>query len=405
MTLETVTMLVVIAAAAVVSPFVVDWIEPWLKVPAVVVEILLGVLIGPVLLGVVHETEVVAALSDLGLAFLMFLAGYEIEFSRIRGGPLRTASWSWLVSLALGVIVGISLAGMQAGLVIGLALTTTALGIILPIVRDSGATGTPFGDRVLAVGAVGEFGPILAVAFVLSGERPLHTLIVLVAFAALAVLGAWLARRPRSARFSLVVGATLGTSSQVAVRLCVLVVIGMFALAETLGLDPVLGAFTAGILVHLFLGSSDPIEAETVTSRLEGIGFGFLIPVFFVMSGVALDVQSIIDDPMVLLTVPLFAALFLLVRGLPTVLAHRSGLGGRDALALGFMSASALPLLVVITTVGVNEGVLPEANAAALITAGIVSVMLFPMIAERVRGIAPVQRSPESLDDAAPDGL
>lgn len=405
MTLETVTMLVVIAAAAVLSPFVVDRVEPWFKVPAVVVEILLGVLIGPVLLGLVHETEVLATLSDLGLAFLMFLAGYEIEFSRIRGGPLRTASWSWVVSLALGVAVGMLLAGPRTGLVIGLALTTTALGIVLPIVRDSGASGTPFGDRVLAVGTVGEFGPILAIAFVLSGERPLRTLVVLVLFAALAVGGAWLARKPRSARFARVVRATLGTSSQVAVRLCVLVVIGMFALAETLGLDPVLGAFTAGILVHLFLGAGDPAEAAVVTPRLEGIGFGFLVPIFFVMSGVVLDVRSIIEEPAVLATVPLFAVLFLAVRGLPTFLAHRRALGGRDALALGFMSASALPLLVVITTVGVGAGVLPPANAAALVVAGIVSVLVYPMVAERLRGDVPVPGGAERTDEDRSDAL
>ena len=405
MTLETVTMLLAIAAAAVVSPFVVDRIQPWFKVPAVVVEILLGVLIGPVLLGLVHETEVVATLSDLGLAFLMFLAGYEIEFSRIRGGPLRTASWSWVVSLVLGLTVGISLAGLQTGLVIGLALTTTALGIILPIVRDSGAIGTPFGDRVLAVGTVGEFGPILAIAFVLSGERPLRTLVVLVIFAALALFGAWLARKPRSPRLARVVRATLGTSSQVGVRLCVLVVIGMFALAETLGLDPVLGAFAAGILVHLFLGSGDPAEAEIVSSRLEGIGFGFLIPIFFVMSGVALDVQSVIADPVVLATVPLFGALFLVVRGLPTFLAHRRALGRRDALALGFMSASALPLLVVITTVGVDAGTLSEANAAALVMAGIVSVMVYPMVAHRLRGGTEAPGEAERTEETRPDAL
>ncbi|WP_166847958.1 cation:proton antiporter [Isoptericola sp. BMS4] len=385
MDLDTVTMLAVVTAVAVVAPFVVDRIEPWFRVPSAVAEILLGVVVGPVVLGIVHATPVVEAFSDLGLAFLMFLAGYEIEFARIRGGPLRTAAGSWVVSLALGIAVGLWLAGPQAGLVVGLALTTTALGVILPIVRDAGASGTRFGDRVLAVGTVGEFGPILAIAFVLSGDSPAQVLVVLVAFAALAVTGAVLARKPRHPRLGRLVTATLGTSAQVAVRLCVLVVVGMFAFAQALGLDPVLGAFTAGILVHLFLSSSDPLESRVVESRLEGIGFGFLIPVFFVMSGVTLDVGSLAADPAVLGLVPLFAVLFLLVRGLPTWVFHRRALPGADGVALGLMSATALPLVVVITAVGTREGVLPESHAAALVCAAIVSVIVFPAVAGRLR--------------------
>lgn len=402
MSVDTVTMLAVIAGAAVLAPFVVDRLEPWIRVPSVVVEILLGILVGPVLLGLVHPDEVVDALSDLGLAFLMFLAGYEIEFSRIRGGPLRSAAWSWVVSLVLGLAVGIWIGGTDAGLVIGLALTTTALGVVLPIVRDGGQTGTPFGDRVLAVGTVGEFGPILAIAFVLSGDRPSQTLVVLLLFAVLAVTGAWVARQPRHPRLGRLVTATLGTSSQVAVRLCVLVVVGMFAIASALGLDPVLGAFTAGILVHLFLSASDPIETHVVESRLEGIGFGFLIPVFFVMSGVTLDVESMLADPRVLLTVPLFTVLFLLVRGVPTFLAHRRDLGKRDAAALATLSATGLPLVVVISAVGVDSGLLPEANAAALVAAGMLSVLVFPLSAAKLQRMPSAGGRATPADDTVP---
>ncbi|PFG43322.1 transporter (CPA2 family) [Isoptericola jiangsuensis] len=396
MSTDTVTMLAVIAGVAVLAPFVVDRVEPWIRVPSVVVEILLGIVVGPTLLGLVQPNDVVEALSDLGLAFLMFLAGYEIEFSRIRGGPLRRAAVSWAASLALGLAVGLWIAGPHAGLVVGLALTTTALGVILPIVRDAGQSGTPFGDRVLAVGTVGEFGPILAIAFILSGDRPAETLLLLLAFAALAVTGAILARQPRHPRLGRLVTATLGTSSQVAVRLCVFVVVAMFAAASALGLDPVLGAFTAGILVHLFLSSSDPIETHVVESRLEGIGFGFLIPVFFVMSGVTLDVASLAADPRVLLTVPLYTVLFLLVRGVPTFVAHRRGLGKRDAAALGTLSATGLPLIVVVTAVGVDAGELPEAHAAALVAAGMLSVLVFPISAARM------QRLPSSGGRAVP---
>ncbi len=390
-------MLVVVFLVAVTAPFMVDRLRAWVAVPSVVVEILLGILVGPQVLDLVSDTDVIAVLADLGLAFLMFLAGYEIEFARVRGDPLRRAGWGWTASLVIGLAVGLMVAGGTTGLVIGLALTTTALGMIVPIVRDSGAAATPFGDRVLAVGTVGEFGPIIAIAFVLSGERPRHTIAVLALFAALALAGAWLARQPRHPRLGRVVTTTLGTSAQVAVRLCVLVVITMFALAEWLGLDPVLGAFTAGILVHLSLESSDPVETEIVHGRLEGIGYGFLIPIFFVVSGVRLDVESLASDVWALATVPLFLVLFLVVRGIPTFLLHRGVLALRDNVALAALAATALPLVVIITTVGVDTGVLEPERAAALAAAGILSVLVFPICAARFRGHTP---SPTQAEQA-----
>ena len=392
MSLESLAMLVVVLAVAVLAPFVADHLARWATVPTVVVEIVLGICVGPALLGLVKDAGIVADLADLGLAFLMFIAGYEIEFARLRGDPLKRASWSWLLSLLIGIAIGLLLAPGDAGLVVGLALTTTALSVIVPIIRDNGDVATPLGGRVLAVGTIGEFGPILAIAFVFSGERPQHTLLVLAVFAAFAVFGAWLAQRPRHPRLERIVSATLGTSAQVAVRICVLTVVGMFAIAEWLGLDPVLGAFTAGILVHVFLESSDPEEAVTVQSRLEGIGFGFLIPVFFVMSGVDLDIESLVTEPAVLATVPLFLALLLLVRGVPTFVLHRGVLERRDQAALALFASTGLPLMVVITTVGVDENVLSTEHAAALVTAGLLSVLVFPQLAARVRGLS---RAPE----------
>lgn len=392
MTMEALAMLAVIIAAAFAAPFLADRVSRTVAVPPVVVEVVLGILVGPAVLDLVSEIDVVAALSDLGLAFLMFLAGYEIEFGRIRGGPLRRAISGWLMSLALGITAGLLIGGPTAGLVIGLALTTTALGTILPIVRDSGDVSTPFGDRVLAVGATGEFGPIVAIAFVLSTERPAHTLAVLAGFALLAFAGAALARRPRNPRLGRMVTATLGTSAQVGVRLCVLVVIAMFAFAEWLGLDPVLGAFTAGILVHLFLDAGDAHDAEIVHSRLEGIGFGFFIPIFFVVSGAQLDLESLLSDPGMLALVPIFAALLLAVRGIPTLVSHIGVSNRNDQFALALFASTGLPLIVVITNLGVDGGLLRPATAAALVGAGIISLLVFPTTALRLR-----QRSAESV--------
>jgi Kef-type K+ transport system membrane component KefB len=384
---ETVAALVVIIAVAVIAPFVADRLHMWLAVPVVVAELLLGIVVGPDVLALVTITDgdVVSALSDLGLAFLMFLAGYEIDFARIKGRPLRLSVLSWLASLVLGVGLGLLLAGGgEAGLVIGLSLTTTALGTILPILRDSGHASTPFGLRVLAIGAVGEFGPILAIAFALSGDRPAHTTVVLVLFAIAGVLAAWVAQRPRHPRIARLVTATLGTSAQLGVRICVFVVIGMFALAEFLGLDPILGAFTAGIVVHLFLAAGSEHEAEAVLSRLEGIGFGFFIPLFFVVSGVQFDLDALLSSTRALVLMPVFLVLFLVVRAIPTWLLHRRELPERQPLALSLFAATALPLVVVITSIGVDEGAVLPATAASLVGAGMISVLLFPLLALRL---------------------
>ncbi len=403
MTEDTVAALVVIVAVAVIAPFVADRLHAWLAVPAVVAEILLGILVGPDVLGLVEvaDGDVVSALSDLGLAFLMFLAGYEIDFARIRGRPLRLSVLGWLVSLVLAMATGLLLARTdEAGLVLGLALTTTALGTILPILRDSGQAATPFGVRVLAIGAVGEFLPILAIAFAFSGERPAHTTVVLVLFAIAGVLAAWLARRPRHPRIARLVTATLGTSAQLGVRISVFVVIGMFALAEFLGLDPILGAFAAGIVVHLFLAAGSEHEAEAVFSRLEGIGFGFFIPLFFVVSGVQFDLDALLSDGRALLLLPVFLVLFLVMRGVPTWLLHRRELPEREPVALGLFAATALPLVVVITSIGVDEGAVLPATAASLVGAGMISVLLFPMLGLRLLALPAAVAAEEAAEHA-----
>ena len=392
MSTATAVSLAAIFLAATLAPLASDRVARWVLVPSVVLEILLGIVFGPALLGWVVDDDVVSALSEIGLAFLMFLAGYELEFARVKGEPLRTAALSWLVSLALGVVAGLALAdaagNSAAGLVVGLALTTTALGTILPMLRDAGETGTPFGSRVLAVGSVGEFGPIVAIAFLLSGDRPWHVTALLLAFAAVAALAAVLATRPRHPVLARVLSATLHSSAQLGVRISVLAVVGMLALATALGLDPVLGAFSAGIVVRLFLQASEPEEVEEVMSRVESIGFGFFIPLFFVVSGVRFDLVSLVEDPSRWLVVPLGLLLFLVVRGLPTLVAHRRLLPPPDRRALALYAATALPLVVVITSIGVDSHDLSSATAAALVAAGMLSVLVFPLVAGRVRAAA-----------------
>ncbi|WP_344831458.1 cation:proton antiporter [Actinocorallia longicatena] len=370
---------VAITAAAALAPLLADGVQRWIRIPSVVLEILLGILIGPALLGWAAQGTVVDAISDFGLAMLMFLAGYEIDFQRVKGSPLKRAVQGWAVSLALGLGAGLLLRGATfSGLVVGLALTTTALGTTLPMVRDAGLLPTGFGARVLAVGALGEFGPILAVAILLTDDHPVRTIVLIVLFAVIALLGAWAAMRPRPPKISRMIVETLGTSAQLAVRLVMLLVVVMLWIADAFGLDVLLGAFSAGIIIRLAISAAGEEVVETIESKLDGIGYGFLIPFFFVMSGVKFDLEALIDEPVTLLTIPVVLVLFLLVRGAPTHLLNRDD---PRRVPLALFASSALPLVVVITGIGVDSGDLKPSIAAAMIAAGMLSVLIYPLIA------------------------
>ncbi|MEU5882070.1 cation:proton antiporter [Spirillospora sp. NPDC047279] len=379
---------VAIVAATALAPLLADRLVRWIAVPSVVLEIMLGILIGPVVLGWATEDPFIGQLADFGLAVLMFLAGFEIEFARIKGSPLRLAIAGWSSSLALGLVAGLALESWDVlAVVVGLCFTTTALGTILPMLHDRGALPTPFGARAMAAGALGECGPIIAVAVLLSGDRPWHTVLLLVAFAAVTVLAAAAAvRQHRHPTIARLVNATLTTSSQLAIRFALLMIVFMLWITSEFGLDVLLGAFAAGIVERLAIETSDRERTkEVVKSKLEAIGYGFVVPFFFVVSGMRLDLAALASDPVALLTVPLFLVVFLVVRGGPVLLLYRSDLEGADRRALALLASAALPLVVVITTLGVEEHGLPASTAAALVCAGMASVLVFPLVAFRIR--------------------
>ncbi|MFC9088585.1 cation:proton antiporter [Nocardiopsis dassonvillei] len=378
---QTLGMLLLILTAAFLAPLVTDRLAAFVVVPSVVLEIVFGIVLGPSLLGLVRETETVAMLADLGLALLMFMAGYEVDFARIRGRPLRRAALAWTCSVALGLGAGWALFGAsQTALVVGLALITTALGTVLPILRDSGGLEGAFGARFMASGTMGEFGPIVLITLLLSGYRPLEATLLLVGFFILAGLAAWRATRPPSERLTRLIRATLGSSTQVAVRLCILVIVLFVWLAASLRLDALLGAFAAGIIVRLMFTTHHPGAVERVESKMDAVGFGFLIPVFFVVTGVRFDLSALLADPVALLLVPLLLAAFLVVRGGPEYLLSRGDVPERQRLPLVLFSATALPLVAVLSTIGTETGALDGASAAALLGAGMLSVLVLPQV-------------------------
>jgi Kef-type K+ transport system membrane component KefB len=380
---DTTSFLLVLLAAA-VAPFVAagaNRLHSQLIVPIVVVELMLGAIIGPDILGAAEMNEVLSFLGELGLGFLFFFAGYEIDISRIRGVPLRLAAIGWVISCAMAyAIAGALMAAgiVLSGLLVGSAMSTTALGTILPVLRDAGQIDSRLGRFVLGTGAVGEFGPVLIVTVLLGSQSDPSTQVLLLGiFVVLAVLAALVSMRAVGRGWEFI-ESNMETSGQVPVRLTVLLLFGLVVIAADLGLDVILGAFAAGGILRLLLQGR---EAEQFESKLDAVGFGLLIPIFFVTSGIKLDLEALVSSARALIELPVFLALFLVVRGLPAMLLYRNVLPIAERKALALLSATQLPLVVAITTIGVESGHMRPSTAAALVGAGALSVLIYPSLA------------------------
>ena len=376
---ETLRSLAVIGICGVLAPILV---EPFrrLRVPSVVFELLLGILIGPQVLHLARVDSITAFLAEMGLTFLVFLAGFEINLKRLKGRPLQRATVGWLISLGLGLgVAGVMVATNFAlsDLVIGLALTTTALTTLLPILRDAEILPTSLGVESLAVGTLGEFGPLLAIGLLLTGKRPGISVLVLGIFAVVSIAAAYAATLPQPPAMVGFLRRHLHSSVQLPIRISLLLILLLVMLARGLGIDILLGAFAAGIVIRLFtLRDEEPLFEQ----KLHAIGFGFLIPIFFIVSGMNFDLRALFASPSTVARVPLFLVLLLIVRGLPTwFLADRS-LSKAQRRALSLFSASGFSLIVVITSLGVSSGRMHPANAAALIGAGMISIVVFPSL-------------------------
>jgi Kef-type K+ transport system membrane component KefB len=374
----------VIVTVAALAALLAGWVQPRLAIPVVVIEIVSGIIVGPEVLDLAEPDNFIEFFSNLGLGMLFFFAGYEIDFDRIRGDPLNLALIGWGLSLALAYGLGGLL--MASGLVLSLlytgsAMATTAIGTLIPILSDAGELRTRFGTYLLGAGAMGEFGPILLITLVFSTRGTISNALILLLFVAIAVATAVIAVRGAGRGWDLL-ERSLETSGQLAIRVAVVLVFALAALANDLGLDLLLGGFVAGVIVRLALRGR---EVALFESKLTAVGYGFLIPFFFITSGLRFDLSALTEDPIQLLKLPLFLALFLVVRGVPALLLYRRVLDGRDRRALAFFSSTELPLVVAITTIAVEQGHMRSATAASLVGAAILSTMIFPLIGLKLR--------------------
>jgi Kef-type K+ transport system membrane component KefB len=377
------TNLLVVAAVAVLAPLTVGF-APRLRVPAVVLEIIGGIIIGPSGFGWVRVDLPVQILALFGLAFLLFLAGLEIDVHQLRGRLLRFAVLGYLTTLVLGYGAGATFTAagwVSQPLLIAITLSATSLGLVVPVLKDAGQVRSRVGQTALAAASVADFAAIvlLSLFFSSSGGSTGSKVVILGVFAGLVtVTGLAVSGAGRSMRLGQVLVRLQDTTAEIRVRFAVLLLVAFTVLAERFGLESILGAFLAGAIVGLV--DRDSSSHPNFRTKLDAIGYGFLIPVFFVASGVRLNLTGLLHSPSALVRVPVFLLALLVVRGLPAFIGLRSN-GTMPTLALGLLQATSLPFIVTATQIGVALGKISSVTAAALVCAGLLSVLIFPLIA------------------------
>jgi Kef-type K+ transport system membrane component KefB len=375
--------LLIVAAAAFAAPFLLG-LAPALRIPAVVLEIVVGIVIGPAGLGWVEVDAPVEVLALVGLAFLLFLAGLEIEVDRLRGRVLGVTlagfGLSFAIALAVGGVLGAT-GIIDSPLLVAIILCATSLGIVVPVLKDQMQVGSSFGQLVIAAATIADFGAVilLSVFFSREGAGVGAQLVLLGAFAAAAVLGALaIAGVEHSVRIRETLLRLQDTTSQIRVRAAFLLMVGFVALAQGLGLEVILGSFAAGVILTI-VDRDRAMTHPDFRLKLEAAGFGFFIPVFFVTSGLRFNLDALFASTSAMVQVPLFLVALLLVRGVPALL-YRPLIGARQTAVSGLLQATSLPFIVAAAMIGMELGRLDEATGAALISAGLLSVLIFPAV-------------------------
>ena len=395
--------LLVIALVAVAVPVLLALV-PRLPVPGAVLEVVAGILVGPSVLGWVHLDAPVRVVSDLGLGMLLFLAGLEIDVGSLRGPLGRLAGWAFGVSVLLGLACGyaFSLAGVGGKPVfLAVVLTSTSAGLLLPLLKDAGLHRAPFGQLVMAGAALAEVVPVMMLSLLFSATSSTSawpsSLVALLAV--LAAIGLALGRVRNLAALDRLLDRLEDHSAQLRLRAALTLTLAFAVLAERFGFASILGAFAAGLLVRTIdLTGRTPHPQFQV--KLEGIGFGFLIPVFFIATGVQFDVRALVSNPAALAEVPLFLLALLVVRAVPA-LAYARLIGKRRASSAGLMQAATLTFVIVASQIGTASGQISRTTGAALLAAGLLSAALFPALAVKLLPAEPAQPAQGADESAA----
>jgi Kef-type K+ transport system membrane component KefB len=389
--------LALVALVGFAVPLVLGFV-PALRLPSVVLEIVVGILIGPSVLHWVTVDQPIAIVSLIGLALLLFLSGLELDLDRLRGRVLRVTGLAFLLSFGIALVVGYGLGALgliHAPLLVAIILVATSLGIVIPLLKDAGEISSDFGQLTIAGASIADFGAIILLSLFFSRQATGigAQLVLLGGFALLAiVVTIALTRTERSMRLSTVLLRLQDTTAQIRVRGAFVLLVAFAAFAERLGLEVILGTFIAGAILAL-VDRDQMMTHGQFRTKLEAVGFGIFIPIFFVTSGIRFDLAALLAHPSTIVLVPVFLVALLVIRGVPAVL-YRPLVGGRRTLVAGLLQATSLPFIVAASQIGLELGVLTKATAAALIATGLLSVLIFPLGALLLlRGAQPLPAS------------
>ena len=379
------TNLLIVVAAGLLAPLALGFV-PRARVPAIVLEIVLGIVIGPSVLAWAKPDLPVAILALVGLAFLLFLAGLEFDIERLRGRVLKLTAGGFGASFVVAIILGL---GLKAGgfvkspLFVAIVLVATSLGVIFPVLKDSGNVTSSFGQLVIAAASIAEFGSIVLLSLFFSGKASTSTtgtLILLGVFGVVVLLvGLAISGFERSMSLGRVLQRLQDTTAQIRVRAAFVLLIGFTAVADSVGLETILGAFAAGALLSL-IDRDEAMTHPQFRIKLEAVGFGVFIPIFFITSGLRFDLNALLASLSAVARVPLFLVAIYLARGLPAIVYVRL-LGRSRSLIAGVLQSTSLPFIVAATQIGLGLGVVSRASAAALVAAGLLSVAISPTLA------------------------
>jgi Kef-type K+ transport system membrane component KefB len=395
--------LIIVVAVAFAAPFALG-LFPSVRLPSIVLEIIAGIVIGPSILGWVEVDQSIEVIALIGLAFLLFLAGLEIEFPKLRGQVLSLTLVGFVISFAIAIVVALLLkAGglIETPLLVAIILCATSLGVLIPVLKDAGQISSTFGQLVIAAGTIADFGAVILLSVFFSGEGGIGATLLLIG--ALVLLAGAIFFAVRGAERSSIIRADLlrlqDTTAQIRIRGAFVLLIGFAATAAQLGLETILGAFMAGAILSL-LDRDQAMTHPDFRGKLEAVGFGVFIPVFFVTSGIRFDLDALLASASNVIMVPIFLAALVLVRGLPA-LTYRRLLDARRTAIAGLLQATSLPFIVAAVAIGEELGLVSAAEGAALVGAGLLSVLLFPVTGlALLRGVDTAAQSTRRGSDA-----
>ena len=351
-----------------------------IRMPAAVLLIGFGVLLGPAALALKHNARIIEFLFEVGFIVLMFLAGLEIDFEAIR----RKGGTALLVVLAIcSAIFGLSfLCAWILGLhpIFGLALGATSVGLPLAILKETGHLRSHLGQEILLVGSVGEFLSVVGMTlfYFISkyGFSPelligLAKLVAMLAIAGVTLKGLLAAAWWRPERFAKLVDAH--EESEIGVRVALVLMMAFSMLGLAAGMEAIVGSFVAGALIAFVLRGKDVLE-----EKLAVVGHGLFIPIFFIEVGLRFDLSAV-SGPALLAAGQLLIAIFV-VRLVPCLALLRLGLSGRDMLGTASLLSAPLTLVVAIAALGQDLGVIDSQGNSALVVLAVASGVAFPIL-------------------------